>query len=825
MTIQSPASSVPDARVKRVAEALYALLPAHIRLRDSLDGGLALRALFEVLGQASAETDAEIDRFHDALFVETADPAALSAIAALVASPVLRPVPGAAGGSERALIANTIRYRRAKGTARVIEDLAADVTGLAAVAVEYYQRIARLAHLIDPRPDRPGTADLRDGQTASRAGRAFDRAARLVDLRPLTGRRPGGPQGRHGLAAVGVHVLRPVVPVFPAADTPSPSAAELAALPAMRPWVTGGTAHPGYFQLSPWPGERVRLFNPSRLADVAQDRPGETDLPDRLQRLPLDRETSELRQAALEGRPLRLPARPWFDGTGRPFAIYVRRIGDTAFSLVPPAQIRIANLEAPPSPAATRQPATLTHDWFTDGPVTATQNSAAHPIACAFDPVTGRAIIAAPGVGTADVAEVRVAHGFGLCRPIGAGPQDRAEAGVLFEVRDGEGLSHVIRWVDATATATGSPADARRTVPDLATALAEVGTLGFGRRSLIICTRSDLYVPASPATEFVLPVHAESEVHLVAAEWRAPESGPDAPPDPPLGFIVRRERRATLDAPLRIERAPGNPGKAAGRLLIDGLAFTQGLVLGAGCLSDLDLRHVTLRRPGQVALAATGAITPLRVTCSASILGPVRLPGGTAAVRGDLTLTDSLVVADGASGDCLGLPAMEAALCNVTVLGTAAARALSATNGLFGDIVTVTRRQSGCLRYSFIPDGSKVPRTFRCQPDLALAAAREAKGSDLTSAEANSVRLSVRPVLMDEALDEPTVAMLHALCPAAIREGGEGGAEIGVFANAAWGLVRANLESLFAEFLPHVLDGVVIDDSQSGAVAQRRNRP
>jgi hypothetical protein len=825
MTLMNNAPPIPDARVKRVAEALYALLPAHIRLRDTLDGGLALRALFEIFGQASAEIDAEIDRFYDAHFVETADPDSLAALAALVASPVLRPVPGASGGAERALIANTVRYRRGKGTARVVEDLAGDVTGLAAVAVEYYQRIARLAHLIDPRPERPGTAVMRDGATAARAGRAFDRAPRLLDLQPLTHTRAGGPQGRLGIATLGIHVLRPVVPVFPALESAAPSSAEIAALPAMRPWLVGGVAHPGYFQLSPWPGERVRLFNPSRRAEVSEGRPGETDLPDRLLRLPLDKETTELRRAAAEGGPPRLPARPWFDGSGRPFALYVRRTGQTGFSRIPPAEIRIANLEALPSPAGTRPPATLSHQWFSPGTSTAQSNSVSLPVTCAFDPVNGRLIITAPANPAQDVAEVRVAYGSGLCLPIGAGPQDRGAADVLFEVRDGEGLAHVIRWVDATAAASGSPNDARRSVPDLATALAEVGALGAGRRSLVILTRSDLHAPNLPAIEFVLPVHPESEVHLIAAEWRNPATGPDAPPDPPLGFILRRERRATIDARLRVTRAAGGPGKPAGRLFIDGLAFTQGLELGVGCLSAFDLRHVTLRRPGQVALAATGAIGALAITAGQSILGPVRLPGGTNGVRGAFALTDCLVLADGAGGDCLGLPGVEATLCNVTVLGTTSARALSATNGLFLDLVTVTRRQTGCLRYSFVPEGSKVPRMFRCQPDLALAAAREAKGAPLTPPEAASVRLSVQPVLMDEAPDEPTLAMLHPLCPEAIREGGEGGAEIGVFARAAWGLVRSNLETLFADFLPLALEGVVIDDSQSGAVALRRNRP
>lgn len=813
-------TQVPDLsepRIRRAAEALYALLPAHIRQRDLEEGGQSLRALFQVLGRASAEIDAEIDGFYDALFVETAAEDRLDSLAALVSSPVLRPMPEGSGGSRRALIANTLRYRRGKGTARVMEDVAADVIGLSAVAVEYYQRIARLAHLIDPRPDRPATVALRDGETAARAGRAFDMAARLIDLRPLSRASRGGPAGRHGLPALGLHMLRPVVPVFPAPDSDTPSAAQIAALPPMRPWPVGGTSHPGYFQLATQPGRALRLFNPDRRADSAGDRPGPVDLPDRLSRLALDRETAELRQALAEGRTPRLPARPWFDGKGEPFALYLRRDGETGFTRVPPEAIRIANLETAPLPAGTRPPASLAVTWWPKGAATA--STAAAPIVCAFDPVTGRAIFSAPS--GPDVVEVRVAYGSGTGRPLGAGPQDRAAADQLFEVRDADGLSHVIRWVDSAAPASGSAGDARRTVPDLASALAEIAALGQGKRSLILCTRSDLVAPASPASTFSLAIPPDSEVHLIAAEWRAPDTGPDAPPDPPLGFILRRERRLVVDAPLSVSRGAGPAGLAAGRLIVDGVEFTRGLTLGAGCLSDLTLAHVTLRNPGQPALTATGPIPNLRLTCQSAILGPVRLPD----VSGDFSASDSLLAADEASGPVLDLPGMDADLCNVTLLGPSAMRALEGTNVLFAGQVQVTRRQTGCLRYSYAPHGSSLPRAFRCQPDLALAAAAEAKASSLTAPEEEAIRLSVQPVLMDTALDEPTLALLHPLCPSAIREGGENGAEMGVLSRAAWGIARANLQTLFTEFLPHALEGVVIDDSQSGAVALRRNRP
>ncbi len=812
-----PAPDLPQARIETVAEALYALLPVHVRQRDIAAGG-GLRALIGVLARSSAEIDAETDAFYDALFVETAPEAALAQIGALVGAPLLRPMPPGSGIGSRALVANTIRYRRGKGTARVVEDLAADVTGLAALAVEYYQRLSRLAHLIDPRPERPALALLVPGDSAARAGSGLDALPRLLDLRRIapSGRR--GPAGRHGIAELGLHLLRAAVPAFPAPEGTALAAADLAGVPVMRPWAPGGVAQAGFFQLSAQPERMLRLFNPDRSADAAAGRPGATDLPDRLRRLPLHAETEERRAAAIEGRAPQLPARPWFDGRGNPFTLYLRR-GAGGFVRVPPERLRIVNLETPP---AGRPAATLTHRWFAPGPVLHDDPA---PIDCAFDPVTGRLVTPAPADPADEVTEVRIACGTGIGRPIGAGPQDRNDPDELFDLYDEGGLTHVIRLVDAEAPETGAAGDARRSVATLAKALAEVKALGAGKRSVILCLRCGIEPgPGGPA-QLVIWVHPESELHLLAAQWRDPIIGPGAAASLPLGFIVRRDRRLTLDAPVVVRRATTSAAKRAGTLVIDGVEFVRGMKLAVGSVGDCRIRHSTIRAPGAVALTATGGLTAATVTLDSVLCGPVRLGSAAISVTGGFTASDSLFAADGAAMPALDLPDMDTALCNVTLLGTASLRALDATNVLFDGAVAVTRRQSGCVRYSYAPPGAQLPRAFRCQPDLALAAAAAAKGAALSAAERLIAAQSVTPVYLDRDLDEPLVAMLHPLCPEAIRSGGEDGAGMGCFSAAAFGIARDNLQSLFPEFLPYALDAGVIDDSRSGIVAARRNRP
>ncbi|MFI1292484.1 hypothetical protein ACH4VM_29135 [Streptomyces sp. NPDC020792] len=830
-TTTDSGAELPESRIEAVAESLYRLLPAHVRQAD-LAGTGSLRALFGVLGGASAEIDAEIEAWYDALFVETAGDAALDAIAALVAAPTLHPVPEDAGIGRRAFVSNTIRYRRGKGTARVVEAMAGDVTGLAAVAVEYYQRLAGCAHLLNVCPDRPATADLVPGRSASSVGGAFDRLPRLLDVRRVDRTRLGRPAGRHAPTSVGVHLVRPLVMRFPAPAAGTPStpdtvpAADLAGVPRARPWEVDGSGRPGYFQLAQQPGAVLRLFNPDRRADAAGTRLREVDLPDRLRRLPLHEETTELRAAKLEKRPPRLPDRRWFDQrSGTPFTVFLRRDGESAFRRVPSEEIRIVNLESPPTPPGARPAAHVSHTWYEPGTTAAQRKSDTHAIACAVDPVTGR-IVVPEASGPPDVVEVRVAGATAAGRAVGAGAQDRNAPDQPFDIRDTGGPKDLVWVVDPTATAGGSVETSGRTVPTLAAALAEVAALGAGRRSLVVLARCDLEAAPAGSATLDVTVPPGSEVYLVAAQWRPPRTAPGADRDPALrGFVVRRERRYTVDAPMRVLRGTGDGTAPAGRLVLDGLELTRGLRLHAEAVAELNLRYVTVRAPGEVAVRADGPLVATRIEVDHAICGPLRAGDTNVSVSGALVVTDSVVTADGAPGAALGAPDLDVALCNVTVLGTSSLRSLTATNTVFTETVTVTRRQTGCVRYSFVPPGSATPRTFRCQPALALTAAEEAARRPLTAREADAIRLANEPVFLDASADEPTLAMLHPLCPDSVRSGGDGEAEMGAFARAAYGVAVANVRALLDEYLPVALEAGTIDDTRSSAVAARRNRP
>lgn len=818
MTFPVPSS----ARVEAATERLYGLLPAHIRSVDARNGWV-LKALLQVLASSSVELDHEIDVLYDSMFAETAPASALADLAALVASEPLRPLPAGSGHNQRAFIANTMRYRRGKGTARVLEALASDVGRFGAVAVEYFMRLSRTQDLLDVRAERSGTGWVVPGVTAARSGTGFDTLPRLLDVRSIA--RAGG---RHHVPHVGVHLLRPRVPFYPAPVGTDLDAALLAAVPQARPWLDGASVvRPGYFQLAAQPGRMLRLFNPDRRSEGTSDRTSEVELPDRLRRLPLHLETDELRKATMEGRAANFSGPPWFDLEGQPFTIFMRNIGATKYTRVLPQEVLIANLDVYPTPAGARPPANINHSWFTAGASSARSNNATHAVRCGFDPATGRLIVASPVAGAADVEEVRVAYGTGMGRELGVGPHERNGVEVPFDITDTLDVQHFIRVVDRTVAPVGASSATLRTVNTLAVALDEWAVHGVGKRGLIVLVRCDHEAGQGALTVIPVSVHPDSELHIVSGEWR-PKIVKPGVQDNPLrhGYVVRRYRRFNIDAPLRVVAASVPPASGRpGALVLDGLELTRGLLLGVRAVSRLHTRYCTLRAPTGDAVSTEAVLEGMAVEIVRSITGRVALELGAQLGRGKLSIQDSIVSADESPLPAISASGLDAELRATTIFGESSFKSLEATDVIFDGATKVVRNQTGCVRFCSIASGSRTPRRFRCQPDIALAAATEKKGAALGASEAETIALGVLPLFLDRSLDEPTVAMLHPLCSDAIRLGGEADAELGAFSAAAEGLRMANIISLFEDYLPFGLEAGLIDDTRSSDVAKRRNRP
>src|SRR3954453_1729524 len=183
------------------AEELYRLLPAVYRIRDAEQDGV-LRELIDVIaGQANVLAES-LEQAYDAQFIETCAEWVAPYIGDLVGYRTLHGVVPAVA-SPRADVANTIRYRRRKGTVSVLEQLARDVTGWPAHAVEFFQLLATTQFMNHVRPQAQATANLRDAAHLEFAGTfqagAFDACAHTVEMRRISTR-----SGRYNIPNLGM---------------------------------------------------------------------------------------------------------------------------------------------------------------------------------------------------------------------------------------------------------------------------------------------------------------------------------------------------------------------------------------------------------------------------------------------------------------------------------------------------------------------------------------------------------------------------------------------------------------------------------------------
>ncbi|HUF60479.1 MAG TPA: hypothetical protein VMN36_00260 [Verrucomicrobiales bacterium] len=182
-------------------ERLYELLPAVYRVRDAKLGA-PLRDLLSLIAEQVAVLEDDLAQLHDDHFIETCAEWVVPYIGDLVGARGIFTFPDASF-SQRAQVANTLAYRRRKGTATVLEQLARDVTGWNVSVVEYFQRLATTQFLNHIRPHNLSFTGLRDWETLEYATSPFDRTARTADVRHIDSRR-----GKHNIPHIGIHLWR-----------------------------------------------------------------------------------------------------------------------------------------------------------------------------------------------------------------------------------------------------------------------------------------------------------------------------------------------------------------------------------------------------------------------------------------------------------------------------------------------------------------------------------------------------------------------------------------------------------------------------------------
>jgi hypothetical protein len=242
-------STIPDRYEVYYADKLWNLLPAVYRTADTdrfesdqerqRAAPGPLRELVNRIGAQAALLRRDLDRLWENESIEVCDDWVISYLGDLVATNLVASLDAR---GQRIDVAKTIYYRRRKGTVAVLEELAHDITSWDAKVVEFFRRLGRTRHGLDPAIGMPinagddvdqlqkaeglrgvltrtgigGFADLRNVYGALQTGTAFDEYFHTADVRA-----PSGKFGWYAIPRLGVFVWRlqsfPVGPGTPVA--------------------------------------------------------------------------------------------------------------------------------------------------------------------------------------------------------------------------------------------------------------------------------------------------------------------------------------------------------------------------------------------------------------------------------------------------------------------------------------------------------------------------------------------------------------------------------------------------------------------------------
>lgn len=685
---------------------LYELLPAIYRIRDA-ERDKPLEALLTVIADEVAVLDENLCQLEDDQFIETCADWVVPYLGDLVGYRALHNVVPKSG-SARAEVAHTIGFRRRKGTAAMLEQLARDVTGWHARVVEFFELLATTQHMNHIRPVNCYAPNLRRGEPLERLNTAFETTAHTVDVRRIS-----DGDGKYNIPNIGIFLWR--LKANPLTNSPARK--------------LNGLAADRRFLFSPL-GNHTALFSKAETEDEVTHLAEPVNVPEPISRRVLDAHLAD------------------YYGRAKSFSIHSN--GDE----IPIKDICVCNLSDD-----------VGGDW-------------AHqplPDKVAVDPVLGRIHFGNDVV----LQNPRVTFHYGFGAEIGGGEYERRKS---FDTD----LAKVIKVPQSS--------------PPVATVSDALSSLGSSN-GIIEIENSDRHeLPSS------IHLAANQRLELRAANGCRP-------------LLVLSEDFAIT-------------GDADSDLLLNGLLIpTHSLKVpnSANALRLLRLSHCTLvpgrdltldgepQQPDAVSLTIESP--SVRVELDHCIVGSLRVTEFS-----EVRISDSIVDATSdmklAYADEHGTkPGAPLHIRNSTVIGRVHTVAMElASNSLFvsqsaaveplPEPVLSEQKQSGCMRFCFLPDGARVPRRFRCQPDLAIGQAIEAAKKSNPNfpavgpgALAKAIRAWLKPSFTDLRYGQSGYGQLRISAPLAIRTGADDESEMGAFHELHQPQRKTNLRVRLEEYL------------------------
>jgi len=743
-----------DPRIDR----LYKLLPAIYRMRDA-ERKYPLQALLRVISEQVNVVEDDISQLYENWFIETCQDWTVPYIADLIG---YRPVADAGSPSDLATagaealnrvlvprreVANTIRYRRRKGTLALLELLAQDVAAWPVRAVEFFKLLGWTQNVNHSHPARARLVDVRDMEALDSIDGAFGRTTHTVDVRRIDSHRTGG---RYNIPMVGVFVWR----LKPYSITEAPA-------------YCAESAGPHCYTFSVL-GQDAPLCNLPQTETDASHIAEEMNVPAPIRRLAFDRHKDRFYGA---GKSLTIWAEGWpGSGSRQPAsssAIIPADLSDWQYTTprdhiaVDPVLGRFA---FPPGQLPRKGVRVTYHHAFSDD---MGGGEYSRPI---LDP--------SPRERNGEEEEPRFyrvgrrekLHRLGDALDLWKRDQP---GNAVIEITD-SGVYVEPLYIELGENQVLQLRAANRTRPsirllDWQTDLPDALSISMSRGSsmtidglLIIGRAAHFTNRETPST-----VDGTEGASATIVPARVCESD-----------IVIRHSTLVPGWAIDSDCEPKRPAEPS--LEIYGVRAR--LMIEHSIIGSIQI-HQNEVTDDPVPVTVTDSILDATAADREAIGSP-----GYAVAHATMTVRRSTVFG------IVGVHAMELA-----------------EDSIFMDCVHVARRQIGCMRFCYVPAGCRTPRRYRCQPDMVVEAVREEiKDPAKKTAAIACEKLRVTPQFTARRYGLPGYGQLGLLCAIEIRRGAESTSEMGAFHNLYQPQREANLAFRLDEYTPAGMEAGVI---------------
>jgi hypothetical protein len=816
-------------------DRLYELLPVVYRERDAQQG-YPLQALLRVITEQVDVVEDNIRQLYENWFIETCEEWAVPYVGDLVGYQLLSDArePGnvtTARGQQRERIliprrdvANTIHARRRKGTLALLEEIAMDVAEWPVRAVEFYKLLGWTQNIHSPYLNQPlyhavrtgdtmasiatrhhttvcellwlnpaiksdaalasgtrllvgrrrtkgETANLRKCEALDLLDSPFDLIAHTVDVRRIDSNRS---RGRYNIPSVGLFVWR-----LKAYSVSWPGAGESGQLSGTSAYCLEEVG-PHCYTFSVL-GNDTPLYNRPQPESEPTKIPGELNLPTRIRRHEFAKHRAD------------------YYGPDKSLAIWAPDWSN--------------KVECTPIAASAIIAANLSN-WHYRAPKD-------HVV---VDPELGRMVFP---IHQLPRQGVTVYYQYAFSANIGGGEYDRplsqpAGARVYRVNRSGSGsdfktINDALNQWSSDKQSLALPAQAKDPAPPQsgsnkpASAVIEITDSGVYTEQL------NLTLDANESLQIRAANRTRPVIRLLDYLTGEPDS---------LTIGGAKGSKFTLDGILVTGRGllvqgPDDPSEPAPSATPPGdlcelVIRHSTLVPGWSLHSNCEPRHIA---EPSLELSNTAA----RAKIEHSIIGSIEVSTNAACTDPvPIEVSDSIWDSTSEKSQALRGPDGDIAYALITVIrttvfGEIATHAIAlAENSIFAGCIHIARRQTGCVRFCYVPPGSRTPRRYECQPDLVVRAVDEklARG-EISAAESDSEtaneQLRVEPKFNSTRYGNPAYSQLAESCAVEIRTGADDDSEMGAFHDLYQAQRAANLRTRLDDYTPAGMDAGIIN--------------